>query len=381
MILQELTIKDWRNYDELRLSLYPTLNIFLGPNGQGKTNLLESIFYLCYGKNFRGNKDKELVHWNRHYFRLQGMFCLDEGGRTHHLEIYYDAVHRKMLKLNGVKYTRMNKLPTRLSAVLFTPDDLAIIKGGPSERRRFIDRELDALYLDYDTTRHAYERVLSQRSELLRDIRRGRAKKDLLVPWNLQMVDFGVQMIRRRMNLLAFLVPQARKVHAFLTKGAASFDVTYQSSLGQVLHEDDAQLKQHFMRLLEELESEEIARGQNLVGPHRDDLVFYENGIDLRTYGSQGQQRTAILSMKMAAIDAYEHVLSQKPLLLLDDVMSELDYDRQRAVMEIVIKKKIQTFITGTGLDFTFRHFGYDPIFRIKEGCVQSAENENKNDQ
>lgn len=194
------------------------------------------------------------------------------------------------------------------------------------------------------------------------------------MPWNLQMVDVGVQMIRRRLNLLAFLVPQARKVHAFLTKGVATFDVTYQSSLGPILHEDDAHLKQHFMQLLAELEAEEIARGQNLVGPHRDDLVFYENGIDLRTYGSQGQQRTAILSMKMAAIDAYEHVLGQKPLLLLDDVMSELDYDRQRAVMEIVIKKKIQTFITGTGLDFTFNNFGYDPIFHIKDGDVKGAQ-------
>lgn len=374
MILKELTIKDWRNYDELRLSLYPTLNIFLGPNGQGKTNLLESIFYLCYGKNFRGNKDKELVHWNRQYFRLQGLFSLDESARTHHLEIYYDAVHRKRLRLNGVKYTRLSKLPTRLAAVLFTPDDLSIIKGGPGERRRFIDRELEALYLDYDSTRHAYERICAQRSELLRDIRRGRAQKEMLVPWNLQMVDVGVQMIRRRLNLLAFLVPQARKVHAFLTKGVATFDVTYQSSLGPILHEDDAHLKQHFMQLLAELEAEEIARGQNLVGPHRDDLVFYENGIDLRTYGSQGQQRTAILSMKMAAIDAYEHVLGQKPLLLLDDVMSELDYDRQRAVMEIVIKKKIQTFITGTGLDFTFNNFGYDPIFHIKDGDVKGAQ-------
>ena len=233
-----------------------------------------------------------------------------------------------------------------------------------------IDRELDALYVDYDTTRHSYERVTSQRAELLRDIRRHRADKSLLVPWNLQLVELGVRMIRRRMDLLAFLVPQARRVHAFLTGNKGSFNVTYQSTLGQVLHEDDAAMKTHFLDLLAEVEDEEIARGASLIGPHRDDLVFYENGIDLRTYGSQGQQRTAILSMKMAAIDAYEQHLSQKPLLLLDDVMSELDFDRQRAVMEIVIKKKIQTFITGTGLDFTFKNFGYDPVFRINEGHI-----------
>lgn len=370
MILKELSLKDWRNYDEQTLALHPTLNIFLGPNGQGKTNLLESIYYLCYGKNFRGNKDRELVHWNRQYFRLEALFMLDETSRTHHLEIYYDAVRRKAIKLNGVKYGRLRSLPTRLSAVLFTPDDLGIIKGGPAERRRFIDRELDALYVDYDTTRHSYERVTSQRAELLRDIRRHRADKSLLVPWNLQLVELGVRMIRRRMDLLAFLVPQARRVHAFLTGHKGSFNVTYQSSLGQVLHEDDAAMKTHFLDLLAEVEDEEIARGASLIGPHRDDLVFYENGIDLRTYGSQGQQRTAILSMKMAAIDAYEQHLDQKPLLLLDDVMSELDFDRQRAVMEIVIKKKIQTFITGTGLDFTFKNFGYDPVFQINDGHI-----------
>lgn len=370
MILKELSLRDWRNYDSTTIALHPTLNIFLGPNGQGKTNLLESIYYLCYGKNFRGNKDRELVRWNCQFFRLEALFQIEESGRTHHLEIYYDAVRRKAVKLNGVKYGRLRAMPVRLSAVLFTPDDLGVIKGGPSERRHFIDRELSALYADYDKTRLSYERVLSQRAELLRDIRRRRAEKSQLVPWNLQLVELGVRMIRRRMDLLAFLVPQARRVHAFLTGAKGSFNVTYQSSLGQVLHEDDAHMKTHFLDLLAEMEEEEIARGQSLVGPHRDDLIFYENSIDLRTYGSQGQQRTAILSMKMAAIDAYEHTLGAKPLLLLDDVMSELDFDRQRAVMEIVIKKHIQTFITGTGLDFSFKNFGYDPVFRVEDGSI-----------
>ena len=370
MILKELTLRDWRNYDCTTITLHPTLNVFLGPNGQGKTNLLESIFYLCYGKNFRGNKDRELVHWNRQFFRLEALFALDETSRTHHLEIYYDAVRRKAVKLNGVRYGRLRALPVRLAAVLFTPDDLGIIKGGPAERRRFIDRELEALFADYEQTRHSYERVLSQRGELLRDIRRRRAERKQLVPWNLQLVELGVRMIRRRLDLLAFLVPQARRVHAFLTGEKGSFNVTYQSSLGQVLHENDAVMKTHFLERLAEVEAEEIARGQSLLGPHRDDLIFYENGIDLRTYGSQGQQRTAILSMKMAAIDAYEQHLGTKPLLLLDDVMSELDFDRQRAVMEIVIKKQIQTFITGTGLDFTFKNFGYDPVFHVQEGAI-----------
>ena len=370
MILKELSLHDWRNYDSTTIDLHPELNVFLGPNGQGKTNLLEGIFYLCYGKNFRGNKDRELVHWNRQFFRLEALFAVDAKSRTHHLEIYYDAVRRKAMKLNGVRYSRLRALPVRLAAVLFTPDDLGIIKGGPAERRRFIDRELDALYVDYEQTRHAYERVTRQRSELLRDIRRRRAPKEQLVPWNLQLVELGVKMIRRRLDLLAVLVPQARRIHAFLTQSKGSFNVTYQSSLGQVLHEDDTVMKAHFLERLAEVEAEEVLRGQNLLGPHRDDLIFYENGIDLRTFGSQGQQRTAILSMKLAATLAYEQHLGTKPLLLLDDVMSELDFDRQRAVMEIVTKKQIQTFITGTGLDFTFKNFGYDPVFHVKDGAI-----------
>lgn len=370
MILYECSLSLWRNYKSLNLKFYPTLNIFLGPNGQGKTNLLEAIYYLCYGKNFRGNKDRELIHWEQAYFRLEGLFSLDESARRQHIEIYYDTIHKKRLRLNGVKYQSMSKLPARPAAVLFTPDDLGIIKGSPGERRRYIDRELGDLYLDYEKLRLSYERVLSQRGELLREIRAHRADREQLVVWNLQLVDYGVAMIRRRLSLLALLVPQSRRVHAYIAKGSGHFDLTYQSSLGDVLHLSDDAMKTRFLELLEESEDEEIRRAQNLLGPHRDDLTFYLEGKDLRTFGSQGQQRTAILALKMAAIDVYGHVLGQRPLLLLDDVMSELDYTRQQAVMQIVTKKKIQTFITGTGLDFSFKGFGYDPVFKIKDATV-----------
>ncbi len=371
MILHECALTQWRNYEKQSLSFHPTLNIFLGPNGQGKTNLLEAIYYLCYGKNFRANRDRELMQWEKAYFRLEGFFSLDASSRRQHIELYYDNVHKKRIRLNGVSYGSMAKLPARPAAILFTPDDLTVVKGAPGERRRFIDRELADLYLDYEKLRLSYERVLSQRSELLREVRAKRADKTNLVVWNLQLVNFGVAMIRRRLSLLALLVPQARRVHAYIAPGGGHFDVTYQSSLGNVLQMGDEEMKTRFLELLSEKEGEEIARAQNLLGPHRDDLVFYLNGNDLRTYGSQGQQRTAVLAMKMAAIDIYGHVLGQRPLLLLDDVMSELDYTRQQKVMEIVTKKEIQTFITGTGLDFSFKGFGFDPVFRIKNGAVE----------
>lgn len=370
MILKKLTVKDYRNYEEVSLSLHPMLNIFLGQNGQGKTNLLESIYYLCYGKNFRGNKDIELIRWKTQYFRLHGIFEVEDSQRQHDLVVYYDSLHRKMMQLNGVKYRTVKEMPERLSAVLFTPDDLSIIKGSPSSRRHFIDRELEALYGDFDTVRRSYERVLLQRNELLKDIRFKRASLSQLEPWNNQLVRYGVEMIERRLSLLSILVPQARKVHAFVTKEDKHFDVTYQSSIGQVLHQERSTLEQQFMNLLSENEKEDIAKGVTSIGPHRDDLNFYNNGVNLRTYGSQGQQRTAILSMKMAEISCFANRLGQQPLLLLDDVMSELDPMRQQAIMQIVVNKKIQTVISGTNLDFKFNHFGYNPIFFIKEGKI-----------
>lgn len=370
MILKEIEVKDYRNYEALSLALSPMLNVFLGKNGQGKTNLLESIYYLCYGKNFRGNKDIELIRWGSAYFRLHGIFEIEESRRQHDLVVYYDNLHRKMMQLNGVKYRSFKEVPERLAAVLFTPDDLAIIKGSPSSRRQFIDRELEALYGDYDTTRRSYDRVLLQRNELLKDIRAKRAPIAQLEPWNLQLIQYGTEMIERRLSLLSVLVPQARKVHAFVTKEDKNFDVTYQSSIGPVLYKDTKTLQGQFMALLEEHEASDILKGATSIGPHRDDLNFYNNAINLRTYGSQGQQRTAILSMKMAEISCFANHLGQQPLLLLDDVMSELDPLRQQAIMNIVVNKKIQTVISGTNLDFKFNHFGYNPVFYIKEGQI-----------
>lgn len=370
MQLKELTLTDYRNYQALQLSLHPMLNIFLGQNGQGKTNLLEAVYYLCYGKNFRSNKDRELIRWHQNYFRLEAIFEIENSAIQNHLTLYYDPLRHKAIHLNGVKYRRMALLPLRLRAVLFTPEDLAVVKGSPSERRHFIDRELEALYDDYEDIRHRYERALSQRNELLKNIRAKREAKSMLEPWNLQLVHYGVLMIRRRLDLLRQLVPQARKVHQFIVGGQMGFNVTYQSSLGQVLDLSEEALKWQFMQLIKENESEEIERGISLFGPHRDDLVFYHEGIDLRTYGSQGQQRTAILAMKTAVIDCYESRFDMKPLLLLDDVMSELDLSRQKAVMEIVVKKKIQTIITGTNIDFSFNNFGYNPLFFIEEGKI-----------
>lgn len=368
MQITELSLTNWRNYSRAELAPHPLLNVLLGANGQGKTNLMEAVWYLAKGRNFRGNKDAELIRWQTPYLRLEGAFRLEGSSRLFQESVYVDSARKKRMTLNGVAYRRMSQLPARLRAVLFTPDDLAVVKGGPAERRRFLDDEVVNLNDACLPLRRGYDKVLSQRNELLREIRAGRARAADLEVWDLQLVRYGSALCRERLALLRALVPRARRVHARLCGADLGFDVTYQSSLGPVPAEETA-LQARFFDLLRDNRDEEITRGLSLVGPHRDDLLFYEGGADLRVYGSQGQQRTAVLAMKTAVLDVIESRFEERPLFLLDDVMSELDPSRQQAVMDLVVEKQIQTFLTGTAIDLP-PGLDYDPVFLVEAGTV-----------
>lgn len=367
MQLTELTLTNWRSYESAHIFPHGLLNVLLGANGQGKTNLMEAVWYLCNGHNFRGNKDTELIRWEAPFLRVQGAFRLEGSRRLYQETLYADSARKKSMVLNGVRYRRVSQLPQRLRAVLFTPDDLAVIKGAPAERRRFLDDELANLDESDLLLRRNYEKILSQRNELLREIRTRRARREELEVWNVQLVRYGTALILHRLALLRVLVPRARRIHARLCGADRHFDVTYQSSLGAA--GDETALQACFFEQLRAHEEEEVARGVSLFGPHRDDLLFYEAGADLRVFGSQGQQRTAVLAMKTAVLDVIESRFEERPLFLLDDVMSELDAERQRAVMDIVLEKRIQTFLTGTAIDLP-AGLDYDPVFLVQGGTV-----------
>lgn len=375
MYLTHLQVRGYRNYQDAQLELHPSINIFLGANGQGKTNLLEAIYYLAMGRTFRGNKESELLGWGADYFRLSATYRIEESNRARQLEIYYDPQKRKRIQRNGVRYARLSDIEDRLLTVLFTPDDLLIIKGSPGMRRAFVDRELDALEDGYYELRLAYQRVLQQRNELLKDVRARRQSAEYLLPWNVQLAELGTRMIRKRLDFLRELVPRARRMHAYLVDAEKQFDVRYHASLGQVLHAPAEALQERFLTLMQSHQKEEIRRGVSLYGPHRDDLLFYEDGRELRTFGSQGQQRTAILVMKMAEIGCFHKRFGRQPLLLLDDVMSELDRSRQTQLMNIILKDNIQTIITGTNADFYTADFGYNPVFKIEQGKIIQNKN------
>ncbi|MBE7705592.1 MAG: DNA replication/repair protein RecF [Cyanobacteria bacterium SIG29] len=370
MYLKSIRLHNYRNYEDLELNLNPGVNIFLGANGQGKTNLMEAVYYLAVGNNFRGNRDLELINWQKNYFRIHGQFKKEKSNRLFDLEVYLDKNKKKQIKINGVKAKSIGDLHGNLQVVLFSPDDLKIIKGSPSERRKYLDTEICQMDKGYYKLIRQYERVLQQRSNLLKDIRYRHFGKEQLEVWNNYLVEYGSKIIFKRIELLKSLVPLARNIQHDLTENKEKFTVTYQSSLGAIGDFSVEEISEVFSHILREKEKEEIERGLNLWGPHRDDLIFYLNGKELKKYGSQGQQRTGILALKMAEIQIFHHKYGEYPLLLLDDVMSELDDKRRAYLIDLVNEKKIQSIITGANIELVTQKILKDEVFQIKEGKI-----------
>lgn len=370
MYLQHLHLINYRNYKNQELNLNRGINVLIGANGQGKTNLLEAVYYLSMGGNFRGNKDGELICWEQPYFRLLGQMKKDGSARCYDLEIYVDREKNKQLKINGVKYKSMAELHNYLRVVLFSPDDLKIIKGSPAERRRYLDVVMCQMDQGYHRLMRDYERVVQQRNNLLKELQYRQQNRNQLEVWNAYLIDYGSQIIYRRIQFLKLLVPAARRVQQALTQQTERFTVTYHCSMGAIGDFALEQIKDLFRRILEQKQGEEILRGTTLWGPHRDDLIFYLNGMDLRRYGSQGQQRTGILALKMAELQTFYRCYGEYPLLLLDDVMSELDDSRRHFLLEMVKKNEIQTIITGANIELLTEEIARDDVFSVKEGKI-----------
>lgn len=369
MLIQGLHLANFRNYRRVDLTLAPVLNLLIGPNGQGKTNLIESLYTLSVGHGFRAAKDREMIYHGAEAARIKAIIQAEDSSRHLPLELAFNG-HAKRWRLNGVTYRQLQDLPDRLLAVLFTPDDLAVVKGSPEERRRFLDRELGLVQPAYDLERRKYRKLLAQRNELLKDIRAGRSQADQLSVWDRNLAKSGAQLIADRLDFLRYLVPRARQVHEYMAR-TPGFNITYQASLGaQVKNEGAEDLEGLFLEALADRQQADIRSGSTSIGPHRDDLVFYAGQEDLRTFGSQGQQRTAILALKLAEVDVVRQRCGSQPVLLLDDVLSELDPVRQRLLLEAVVAKNLQTFISSTHLDLSHDLFKNSKVFSVQEGNI-----------
>ena len=357
MIVKSLELKDYRNYGSLNMQFHNGTNILYGENAQGKTNILEAIYLCGTTKSHRGSKDREIVRFGEEEAHVR--IILEKNQIPHRIDLHLKKNKAKGVAIDGIPIKRQGELFGMLNLVFFSPEDLYIIKNGPSERRRFLDLELcqlDKIYLNYLSN---YNKILAQRNNLLKQISTNRNLLDTLYVWDSKLVEYGSKIINTREDFIHRLNELVGGIHKRLSGGKEDLILQYEPNV----RVDDFEVK-----LKKSLERDLYLKTTH-VGPHRDDLCFLLGQIDIRKYGSQGQQRTAALSCKLAEIDLVKSVIKDNPILLLDDVLSELDRQRQTQLLNSI--GDIQTMITCTGLEeFISLRFNYNKLFHVVEGTV-----------
>ena len=348
MQITELTLRSYRNYETLYLAFDPGVQIFLGANAQGKTNIIEALYYAAFGRSHRTSSDAELIRvgadgahiglsFRRHDVPGELSFTFARGARR---RITYAGESLRQRDLVGI-----------LPMVLFSPEDLFLVKGAPALRRRYLDAELSQASPAYYGELLRYTRILKQRNAVLKDIRERLAAPDDLPPWDAQLARSAAYIVTRRIAAVAQLGALSARVQAVLAAGeelALAYEIA--GAGAEDFAEDDMTESLHlwYNKMLCEGRARDIARAATGVGPHLDDLVLRVGGMSLRSYGSQGQQRTGALALKLAELFYLQENIGEAPILLLDDVMSELDADRRRALLDFIRHEHIQTFITAT---------------------------------
>ena len=361
MWLNSLKLKHFRNYEEADIHFHPGLNIFLGQNAQGKTNILESIYFLALTRSHRTRSDKDLVHFQEKELRVSGI--IEKNTSTIPLDIELTTKGR-ITKINHLKQSRLSDYIGTMIVVLFAPEDLQLIKGSPSLRRKFIDIELGQIKPLYLSDLSNYNHVLKQRNSYLKNNQH--IDENFLSVLDEQLVEYGCRVIQHRLDFLQKLEKFAQEKHLEISQKKEILTIEYQSSIP--LQQVD-NIQESFKLALDKSRKRDLFKQNTGVGPHRDDISFFINKMDAN-YGSQGQHRSVVLSLKLAEIKLIENITKEIPILLLDDVMSELDNDRQLKLLE-TISKNIQTFITTTTLNH-LQHLPEDiKIFNIVNGVVK----------
>ena len=357
MYIESVQLKNFRNYESLEINFDKDTNILYGDNAQGKTNILEAVYLCGTTKSHRGSKDKEMIRFGEEEAHIRMM--LKKNDLSYKIDMHLKKNKAKGVAINGLPIHKARELFGIINLVFFSPEDLNIIKNGPGERRRFIDLELCQLDSVYLTELASYNHIVNQRNKLLKDIYTNPKLRDTLDIWDMQMVQYGNQIIEKRKIFVNELNEIARDIHKNLTGGIEELEVIYEPSADS----------SSFAEEIERNKEKDIRMKLTSVGPHRDDLMFMVNGIDIRKYGSQGQQRTAALSLKLSEIYLVKKKIKDTPVLLLDDVLSELDSNRQNYLLESI--NDIQTLITCTGLDdFVNHQFHINKVFKVVKGEV-----------
>lgn len=358
MIVKRVELSNFRNYELLKLDLDKKTNILYGKNAQGKTNVLESIYVCSTTKSHRSNKDAELIKLDCNEAHIK--LFIEKNNREQRIDIHLRRNKTKGIAINGIPIKKASELFGVFNVVIFSPEDLDIIKKGPAERRKFIDMELcqlDKIYV-YNLTN--YNKIIIQRNKLLKDIYFRPELKQTLEVWDNQLAEYGSKIIERRQKFIKEINNIMKPIHRELTGGVEDINIIYNKNCES----------EDLLKTLEDNRERDIKYKSTSIGPHKDDILFFHEDKNIRIYGSQGQQRTVALSLKLAEIELVKTLINDLPVLLLDDVLSELDSDRQNHLLKSL--DNIQTVITCTGLDeFIENRFKINKVFQVTEGNVE----------
>jgi DNA replication and repair protein RecF len=357
LYVKSLDLLNFRNYEKLSLTLDPGINIFYGANAQGKTNILEAVYLAGTSKSHRGTRDRDMIRMGESEAHIR--MHVDKNDSDYRIDMHLRKNKSKGIAIGGVPIRRAGELFGIVNIVFFSPEDLNIIKNGPSERRRLVDRilcEIDRIYMS-DLTQ--YGKCLNQRNRLLHDLYFNPSLESELPVWDEQLVNYGCRIIAKREEFVRMLENIASEIHTELTGEKERLTLVYEPNVTVEEFADKVARSRDADRKIK----------STTVGPHRDDVCIKVNDMDLRLYGSQGQQRTTAISLKLSEIRIIEERIRNKPVLLLDDVLSELDRDRQNYLLGNI--RDIQTLITCTGLDeFVQNRFEADRTFRVVSGEI-----------
>ena len=356
MFIEKLALNNYRNYDNADITFSDGINILYGDNAQGKTNILEAVYMTATTKSHRGSKDKDIIRFGSDESHIRTE--LKKNDVSHRIDIHLRKSKSKGIAIDMIPIKRSADLFGMINIILFSPEDLSIIKNGPAERRRFMDMELCQLNRIYYNNLCTYNKILNQRNNQLKEDMYGK-NQDILDVWDSQLIDYGLKIIKDRNNFIDMINEIIVDIHRVLTNGKENLRLVYDKNVSE----------DNFAIELCNRRDMDIRLMSTSVGPHRDDISFMINDIDVRKYGSQGQQRTVALSLKLAEIELVKKIINDNPILLLDDVMSELDNTRRDALLSSI--SNIQTIITCTGYDdFIKERLSIDKIYKVEQGKI-----------
>jgi len=340
MYIEKVTLNNFRNYNYCEVNLSKNLNVFKGNNAQGKTNFLESIYIASISRSPKSTKEKDIIMWDKDSAKIQ--IDLKKNFYNQKIEIILSKTNKKIIKINGLNIRKVGDLIGEMPVVYFAPDEIGLVKDGPSDRRRFLDIDISQLNKNYFYLLCRYEKILEERNKLLKQTKNFDNLTDTIDLWDEQLAEVASKIIYFRLDFIEKIKDIAKSTHSEITFGKEDLEIKYQG----INLKNQALIREKLISLYKQNLKKDFEFGYTTIGPHRDDLEIKINNIDIRNFGSQGQQRLATLSIKVAELGLFEHITGEKPILLLDDVLSELDSKRCSKFLEKI--KDYQTILTTT---------------------------------